>query len=189
MIFIIIISFTLLKLWPSQETLLIVHVLDQRERNIMVWTSKFHRDVMTLTQFQGHCQQKLQAECLVKYEQDWIMGEKICSRNGFQKKSALTLTSDLEFKVTAHPLLKCTMWIKHELIWTKEENFWSGQLFNTQVCYDLNHSLHTLDKGREQLHDVKWTERSMDLQTDHLKQSCVPESKYHQHICFNVQCT
>lgn len=76
MIFIIIISFTLLLLWPSQETPLLV--LDQRERNYGLDKKISHRYMyaMTLTLdrnlFQGYCQQKLQAEFLVKYGQDWI---------------------------------------------------------------------------------------------------------------------
>lgn len=66
------------------------------------------------------------------------------------KKSALTLTSDLEFKVTAHPLLKCTQWMKHELIWTKEDKFWLDNDFIYRSAMTLTmHSLHTLDKGRE----------------------------------------
>lgn len=89
MIFIIIISFTLLILWPSQETPLLV--LDQRERNYGLDKKISHRYAMTLTLdknlFQGHCQQKLQVEFLVKYGQDWIRREKIpvCFRNGFQR--------------------------------------------------------------------------------------------------------
>lgn len=87
MIFIIIISFTLLILWPSQETPLLV--LDQRERNYGLDKKISHRYAMTLTLdrnlFQGHYQQTLQAEFLVKYGQDWIRREKICFRNGFPR--------------------------------------------------------------------------------------------------------
>lgn len=87
MIFIIIISFTMLILWPSQETPL--SVLDQRERNYGLDKKISHRYAMTLTLdrnlFQGHRQQKLQAKFLVKYGEDWIRGEKICFRNGFQR--------------------------------------------------------------------------------------------------------
>lgn len=83
MIFIIIISFTSLILWPSQETPLLV--LDQRERNYGLDKKISHRYAMTLTLdrnlFQGHCQQKF----LVKYGEDWIRREKICFRNGFQR--------------------------------------------------------------------------------------------------------
>lgn len=87
MIFIIIISFTLLILWPSQETPLLV--LDQRERNYGLEKKFSHTYAMTLTLdrnlFQGYYQQKLQAEFLVKHGQDWIMREKKCFRNGFQR--------------------------------------------------------------------------------------------------------
>lgn len=86
MIFIIIISFTSLILWPSQETPLLV--LDQK-RNYGLDKKISHRYAMTLTLdrnlFQGHYQQTLQAEFLVKYGQDWIRREKICFRNGFPR--------------------------------------------------------------------------------------------------------
>lgn len=87
MIFIIIISFTSLILWPSQETPLLV--LDQRERNYGLDKKISHRYAMTLTLdrnlFQGHYQQTLQAEFLVKYGQDWIRREKNVSEMDFQE--------------------------------------------------------------------------------------------------------